>query len=719
MDVEGWLVTGDGVVSTGVDELLLLKMRYAANARMMTPPVIYFAIGSLFMGYIIYNFIRPSQRIGCVVRLGYTIPMNIPRPQDDFFTYINGKWIEENPIPADESAWGSFEVLCLTVENQLKDLFAKLGAAKDEDLNKNEKKVRDFYQTGMDKDKLASLKDSSLKELFDLIDSAQSMQDVTNVIGKLHRSGIGVLWGCAAEQDAKNTNVMAFYLGQDGLSLPERDYYLNDDEKSQTIRKKYLDHAEGMIGLSYLAKSHNIIPKIFIDIETGLARASMTRVELRDIEKQYNKMSLAELSAISPNIDWRTYFDGLQVSIPEYMIVCQPEFMKEVSRLFKESFIEDIKIYMRWHVLNGAASFLSEEFNQKTFDFYGRTFGGATEIKPRWKRVLSVVNNMLDEAVGQIYVKEHFSESAKEKIKTLVENLTVAYKARIEKLAWMGPETKKKALAKLANVKKKLGYPDTWKDFSALQIGTDSYFQNYVRAYTFEFDRQMKKIGKAPDRAEWYMSPQTVNACYSPLMNEVLFPAAFLQAPFFYPDGDDGMNFGSIGMTIGHELTHGFDDQGSLFDLNGNLQNWWTKEDKERFDKQATHLGEQFDAYEPLPGLHVNGKLTMGENIADLGGLLIAYDALVLALGGKEAAEKAPLIDGQTPFQRFFIGYAITEQRVMREENLRLRIKTDPHSPSMYRVNGPLSNMPEFYKAFDVKPGDALYREESGRVNIW
>jgi putative endopeptidase len=645
--------------------------------------------------------------------------MNTPRPQDDFFTFINGEWIEKNPIPPEESRWGSFYVLRLQVENQLKVLMEKLTAANEAELDANAKKVRNFYMTGMDDVVLESLKDQPLKELFGMVDTVVDIPQLMKLLGYLHRRGIDAFWGIATDQDAKNTDVVAFYMGQGGLSLPDRDYYLNQDEKSQEVRKKYADYTVDLISLSTLAVPYNLLPKTFVDMETRLANASMTRVELRDLEKQYHKMTPAELSAISPHMDWKKYFEGMDAPIPEYMIVLQPDFIKEVDAIFSEVSLEDIKTYVRWHILNGLASFLSDSFNLRVFDFYGRTFGGATEIKPRWRRVLGVVNSMLDEAVGELYVKEHFSEGAKEKIKDLVEKLTIAYKARIEKLTWMGSETKQKALAKLAAVTKKLGYPDTWKDFSTLEIGTDSYVQNYIRAYIFEFDRQMKKIGKAPDRSEWHTSPQTVNAFYSPLMNEILFPAAFLQPPFFDPSVDDAINFGAVGMAIGHELTHGFDDQGARFDLHGNLQNWWTQEDKERFDKQTAHLAEQFDANEPLPGLHVNGKLTLGENIADLGGLLIAYDGLLLALGGKEAAAKAPLIKGHNPLQRFFIGYAINECIHEREEALRSQIQTDPHSPSIYRVNGPLSNMTEFYEAFDVKSGDKLYREESDRVKIW
>jgi putative endopeptidase len=498
--------------------------------------------------------------------------------------------------------------------------------------------------------------------------------------------------------------------------LPDRDYYLNDDEKSREIRVKYFTYADGILSLAQVFGTADAtkkpVPKSFIDIETRLARASMTRVELRDIEKQYNKMTPAELGAISPHVNWVKYFEAAQISMPEYMIVCQPEFIKQVDSIFEEVPLEDIKAYARWHIFNSAANFLSEDFERAAFDFYGRTFGGATEMKPRWRRVLGVVNGMMDEAVGQLYIKKHFSQSAKEKINALVDNLITAYRARIQNLSWMSAGTKQKALAKLSAITKKLGYPDKWKDYGALQIGTNSYVQNYLSAYMFEFDRQIKKIGKPVDRMEWYMSPQTVNACYSQTMNEILFPAAFLQPPFFDPNADAATNYGAIGMTIGHEFTHGFDDKGALFDLRGNLQNWWTAEDNERFDKQTAHLAEQFDAYEPLPGLHVNGKLTLGENIADLGGLLIAYDGLALSLGGIEALTKEKA-------HAFFVGYAISEQGYAREESLRTQIQTDPHSPSIYRVNGPVSNMREFYEAYDVKPGDKLYREESDRVKIW
>lgn len=640
--------------------------------------------------------------------------MDTPRPQDDFFTFVNGKWIEENPIPPEESRRGAFYDLRVTVEKQLKEIMDAISARDGAGLDENTRKVRDFYKTGMDVDRLNSLKDSPVKDIFAAIDAVADVAGLSVLLGDLHRKGIGAFWGCYVDQDLKDSNTMAMYICQDGLSLPDRDYYLADDEKSREIRAKYSAYTGRMFALSGVISAYKPVAQAFIDIETRLARASMTRVELRDIEKQYNKMTPAELAAISPLINWAKYFEAAHAPVPAYAIVNQPEFIKEVNAVFGEISLDDIKAYLRWCVLNGAANFLGEAFDAEIFQFYGRTFNGATEIKPRWRRVLGVVNGMLDEAVGRLYVEKHFSEDAKKKINALVDKLTEAYRARIEKLDWMSAETKEKAIAKLGTVKRKLGYPDKWRDYGALVIDADSYFENQVRAHMFEFDRHMKKLGKPVDRTEWYMNPQTVNACYHPVMNEVLFPAAFLQPPFFDPDADDATNFGAIGSTIGHELTHGFDDQGAQFDLNGNLMNWWTAEDKARFDKQTAHLAEQYDAYEVLPGVHVNGKLTLGENIADLGGLLIAYDGLAIVLGGD--ASKG--VDKENA-QKFFTGYTVTERSSYREESIRTQLKTDPHSPSIFRVNGVISNMTEFYKAYDVKPGDKLYREESDRVKIW
>ncbi|MDR3582675.1 MAG: M13 family metallopeptidase [Candidatus Pacebacteria bacterium] len=643
------------------------------------------------------------------------------KPGDDFFGYVNKEWIDANPIPPEESRWGSFNVLHVEVQRQLKELLEEISKKSQETLDSNARKVRDFYLTGMDADTLAMLGDAPLGEFLDVVAAARSLSDLSRAIGTLHRGGVNVFWSAGVDQDVKKSDTMALYLSQGGLGLPDRDYYLKDDAQSKAIRAGYAAYEEGMIAAAPLV--NNVVPAGSVDIETKLAAASMTRVELRDIEKQYNKMTPDELSKLAPKIDWDAYWAGANIAAkPEYIIVCQPKFMEEVERIFETIPLDGIKDYLRWHVLNSLAGFLGEDFEKRIFDFYGRTFAGATEMKPRWRRVLGVVNGMLDEAVGRLYVERHFGEGAKAKIGDLVAHLTVAYAARIAKLDWMGPETKQKALAKLGTVTKKLGYPDKWKDYGALEIGTDSYAANYLRAHRFEFDRQARKIGKPVDRSEWYMSPQTVNACYQPPMNEILFPAAILQPPFFDPNADLGTNFGGIGTVIGHELTHGFDDQGALFDLHGNLSNWWTPEDKARFDAQTTKLAAQYDRYEILPGLHVNGKLTLGENIADLGGLVIAYDGLKLALEDAARAgngNTAAPAGGLTPYQRFFTNYAVTERGSIRDEALRLQVQTDPHSPSPCRVNGPLSDMTEFYDAFDVKKGDALWREEGDRVNIW
>ena len=636
------------------------------------------------------------------------------RPGDDFFGYVNNIWIRKNPIPANEARWGTFYVLRYEVEEQIKKIFEGLVATPAGKLDDSGKKVKYFYESGMDVDHVNAEGDAPLAPLLNAVNGIHDVNDLVRTIGFLHRRGIGVFWAPSPEPDAKSSDRTALYFSQAGLSLPDRDYYVNADEKSVAIRKRYADYAALMLAHSSIAADAQQFSKIN-DIEKTLAKHSMTRVELRDFEKQYNKMSWEELSKRAPHIDWNIYCEAIAIRKPEFVIVCQPEFMAAVSELFQSVPLESLKAYLRWQVLNAMSNFLSEDFAHRSFEFYGKTFGGATEIKPRWRRVLNVVNGMLDQAVAKLYVERHFSAAAKTRVNQLVDHLTEAYRARIKRLDWMSDATKEKALTKLNAISRKLGYPDVWRDISALTIVPGAYLENRLNAHIFEFDRQMKKIGKPVDRSEWLISPQTVNAFYLGLQNEIDFPAAILQPPFFYPDGDDAVNFGGIGMAIGHELTHGFDDEGSRFDANGNLTNWWTEDDRARFDKLTARLAAQFDAYELLPGLRVNGKLTLGENIADLGGLLIAYDGLTLAL--KENPVGA--IDGFTPFERFFISYAITERSVAREEALRTQVQTDPHTPAPYRVNGPLPNMDEFYEAFDCKPGDALWRDPKDRVKIW
>jgi putative endopeptidase len=640
------------------------------------------------------------------------------KPTDDFFCFVNQKWIDKNPIPPEESRWGSFYSLRVDIERQIQEILDALNDKPDPLVAGRAKKVRDFYRTGMDMPKRNELGDAPLADLFADIDSINGSSALSRVLGTLHRNGVDAWWSCQVDADAKQSDVVALYLGQGGIGLPDRDYYLKDDAKSGEIREKYVSYMRNLLAGSPSVRG-TVEPQaaVIIDLETKLAGASMTRVELRDIEKQYHKFSPEKLAELAPQIDWPGYFEAIGIPAVKEVIVCQPDFIALTGKLFAELPLDIHRSYLRWCVLNDLSHCLDESRERQRFDFYGRTFSGTNEMKSLPRRVQRIVSALLDEAVAELYVEAHFSEQAKKKIGELVDHLSAAYRARISKLDWMSEETKKKTIAKLAAVSRKLGYPDVWKDIEKMEIGNDSYAANIMCAHRFEFDRKMKQVGGPVDRSEWYMSPQTVNACYEPLRNEILFPAAILQPPFFDPDADDAVNFGGIGTTIGHELTHGFDDQGALFDAQGNLANWWTKEDKVRFDAQTERLAKQFDKFEALPGLFVNGQLTLGENIADLGGLLIAYDGLMLSL--EEKGTGSEKIGGLLPAERFFVSYAISERGAVREEALRFQTQIDPHSPSRFRVNGPLSNMQEFFEAFSVKPGDKLWRDPEDRVNIW
>jgi predicted metalloendopeptidase len=625
------------------------------------------------------------------------------------------------------------------VEDQLHAILDRLAAAPKDSAGASfdERRVRDFYAEGMNVEKRNRLGLAPLADLFAKIDGVKNGEDLAAAIGYLQRMGARAWWAASPEQDEKKSEIIALHLYQGGRGLPDRDYYLNDDEKSKKIRADYLAYVAAKLNQLHDAgqdvsgwgdansDSNAAIAAAaagILEIETQLARASMTRVELRDVEKLYNKTSPAELAVLAPRVSWGKYFEaiGLPSGEPRYLIVGQPKFFAALDQLFETMPLERMRTYLKWHAFGSMASFLTEEFERQSFDFYARTFNGAKEMKPLWRRVLGTTNGLLDEMLGKLYVRDHFNEDAKRKINHLVDHLTAAYAARIMKLDWMSDATKKKAIEKLNSVSRKLGYPDVWKDMAALEVGTDSYAQNVMRACRFEFDRKIKEVGGPVNRDEWFMPPQMVNAYYQPPLNEIAFPAAILQPPFFDPSADDAVNFGGIGTTIGHELTHGLDDQGALFDAHGNLNNWWTPEDKRRFDGKTAHLAEQFDAYEVLPGVRVNGKLTLGENIADLGGMYIALDGLRLALAEQAGAGAAAApVDDLSPVQRFFMNYAVTERGQIREELQRLYAQIDPHSPSRFRVNGPASNMPEFYEAFKAKQGDKLWREPDDRVAIW
>ncbi len=637
-------------------------------------------------------------------------------PGEDFFRYANGSWIENNPIPDEYSRYGSFEKLSEENYEKLKTLFYKV-ADSDADKGSIEQKIRDFYNTGMDSTKIEKQGIVPLKAEFEKIDNLQSIKQVQNHLAYLHSRGVYPGFHIFAYADEKNSNMVIAHLMQGGLGLPDRDYYTSNDGRSKELRKAYIDHLQQMFAL--LGDNKEIAERnahMVMNLETRLAHASMTRLERRDPHKTYHKMNVKKLQHMTPDFDWAFYFDGIGLENPGEFNVRQPKFFAELSDMMQDVNIEDWKAYLRWHLINSTASYLSSDFIECNFDFYGKALSGKKALRPRWKRVMNATSNALGEAVGQLYVKKYFPPAAKERMLDLVANLKLSLADRIENLDWMGAQTKKAALTKLKAMNVKIGYPDKWIDYSPLEIKTDSYVLNAMRADYFNFKRDMAKINKPVDPDEWHMYPQTVNAYYSPTRNEIVFPAAILQPPFFNMAADDAVNYGAIGVVIGHEMTHGFDDQGRQYDVNGNLRDWWTKEDAERFDKRTQVLVKQFNAFTVFDTLHVDGKLTLGENIADLGGLNVSYQALQKALKETPQPER---IDGFTPAQRFFLAYAQVWRQSIRPQELQRRLKEDVHSPGRFRTNGPIANMPAFHAAFEIKPGDALYKSETERAVIW
>lgn len=637
-------------------------------------------------------------------------------PGTDFYQYANGNWIKSHPIPDEYSRYGAFEQLIEQNYKELKSLLKEAAKNKAQQ-GSIEQKIGDFYATGMDTTKIEKDGVSPLKSEFQRITAIKSKKNIQNEIAHLQLVGPSPLFDVGSGQDEKNTETVIAQLYQGGIGLPDRDYYISDDNRSKEIRKEYVKHIAKMFRLlGDDADKAGAESKTVMNIETQLAKASMTRLERRDPHKTYNKMSLKNLQRLSHNIDWADYFKNIGLENVGDINVGQPHFFKEISKMIKTVGVDDWKTYLRWNLINRSANYLSTDFVKEDFAFYGAFLSGQKVMKPRWKRVLSATNGALGEAVGQLYVKKYFPPEAKKRMLNLVMNLKSVLRSRIQKLDWMSESTKKQALKKLDAMNVKIGYPDKWIDYSKLEIKRDSYIANLVRANQFNFHREMNKIGKPVDRTEWHMNPQTVNAYYNPTMNEIVFPAAILQPPFFNNAADDAVNYGAIGVVIGHEMTHGFDDQGRNFDTKGNLRDWWTKEDEKRFNARAQVLAKQFNNYVVLDSLHVNGELTLGENIADLGGLNISYQALEKSLKGKPRPEK---IDGFTPEQRFFLAFAQVWRQNIRPKAQMRRLKEDVHSPGRFRTDGPVSNMPEFYKAFDVKPGDPLYRPKNERAIIW
>jgi putative endopeptidase len=642
---------------------------------------------------------------------------NTLSPRIDFYGYVNGTWAKNNPIPASEVTWGSFNELNDKNQTNLHHLLDAALADKNAPKGSPTQIVRDFYAMGMDSIKIEKEGLTPLNEEFKQINAIKTPAELVQLLAHEHLIGSDPLFSFGVSPDMKDSKTNAIYFFQSGTGLPERDYYLGEDPMLKQIREKYVDHMGKMFMLmgdkEETAKKN---AKAVMEIETDLARHSMTAVELRNINAMYNKMSTKELEAMCPAINWPVYFKGMGLTPPADLIVAQPEFLKEVNSLLGTVSMENWKAYFRWHLIGNTASKLNKDIATEHFNFYGAVLSGAKAQKVRWKSCLELTDASVGDALGQLYVAKYFTADSKKRVNDMVTNLTAAYKERINSRDWMSPETKKMALVKLEKIMRKLGYTDKWKDYSSLDIKRDSYVANFLRCNIYETKRNIAKFGKPVDRTEWGMTPSTINAYYNPAMNEIVFPAGIMQPPFFNPDADDAVNYGAMGSVIGHEITHGFDDEGSQFDAEGNLKNWWTEEDKKKFEAKTKILVDQFNQYVVDDSLQVNGELTLGENIADLGGLTISYYALKHSLLGKPAPAK---IDGFTAEQRFFIAWAQGWRTNMRPEYLKKMIRTNNHSPAMTRVAGPLSNMKEFYEAFGVKEGDKMYRKPENRAEIW
>jgi len=642
------------------------------------------------------------------------------KPSDDFFLYANGAWIKRTEIPPEYTRWGSFNELIEHNNDALHEIAEKAEGTKvDPRMAPEAEKVGDFYASGMDEKTIEALKTKPLHDEFNAIAAINQRSALLKEIAHLHSTGIDALFNFGSHPDSKDSTHEIAQAAQGGLGLPDRDYYTKTDEPSKKLRDQYVDHVAKMLTLlGNPAPQAQDEAKSILALETKLAQASRTRVELRDPQKNYNKMPLQQFQNLTPDWNWGDYFKAINLLAPQDVNVHQPEFFKTADQVFKETPLDDFKAYLRWHLIDATAPDLSKDFVDEDFNFKERILRGAQQIKPRWKRVIESEDGSIGEALGKLYVAYNFPPEAKARALEMVNNLKEALADRTKTLDWMDQPTKEQALKKLAAMQVKIGYPDKWLDYSLLRIDRGPYVLNDIRAAQFATTREMNKIGKPVDPTDWGMTPPTVNAYYQPNRNEIVFPAGILQPPFFYANADDAVNYGAIGAVIGHEMTHGFDDQGRQFDANGNLRDWWSKKSADEYNKRRKAVVAQYNAYEALPGLHVNGELTQGENIADIGGLKLAYAALQKALA-KHPEERTKKIDGFTPEQRFFLSFAAIWRSKIRDADQKLRLTTDPHSPAQFRVNGPLSDMPEFQQAFNVPGGSPMVRPADKRVNIW
>ncbi len=635
------------------------------------------------------------------------------KPCDDFFQFANGGWLKNNPIPPEYPMWGSFVTLAERNQEELRGILEAASFAKAL-AGSNVQKLGDFYASCMDTTAIDAATLKPLVPEFASIDSIHDLPSLVERAAKLQTAGVEVLFAFGSDQDFMDSTRVIGEANQGGLGLPDRDYYTRDDTDSKKLREQYVQHVAKMLELAgdstekAAAEATSILT-----IETSLAKASMTNVELRDPTAIYHKMPIADAQTLTPNLPWPAYFRAVGSASLSEINIGQPDFFKALNSLLASVTLSDWKTYLRWHLLNNTASALSDPFVQENFAFNGKILTGAKELRPRWKRCTAATDQYLGEALGQVYVQKYFPPEAKARALDLVHNLIAALRADIPTLSWMSPATKKAAIEKFEAFGIKIGYPDKWRDYSSLKVDRGLYAANLLRAREFAYARDLAKIGKPVDRGEWGMTPPTVNAYYSPQMNDINFPAGILQPPFYDPKRDDAYNYGSIGSIIGHEITHGFDDQGAQFDAKGNLKSWWTPEDLKNFHDRGDCIAKQFDGYVVEGDLHQNGKLVEGESIADLGGAAIAYAAFEKSMEAKPREKDA---DGFTPEQRFFLGFAQNWAVNIRPELAKLQANTDPHPLPHFRGNGPLSNMAEFAKAFGCKKGDPMVREQICKI---
>ena len=680
---------------------------------------IVFLAATTILSFAKANAQTPSEKSKPGINLG--LMDKSVKPGDDFFRYVNGTWVDKTEIPADKTRWGSFDELRQNTDKDALAILKEAAANKNLDPKSDQAKAVNVYQTYMDTISRNKLGIKPIKPYLDKINAVKNIQDLNKLVIEMEpQGGIG-FYGIGVGADSKDSNKNTANIGLGSLGLPDRDYYVSDDKDSKEKREKYVLHVAKM--LTFLGENKTLAKQNaekILALEIAMAKPRLDRVERRDRRKTYNPMKVADLQKLTPSVNWNNFIQGVGISKIDTIIVSQPKYMIALEEIYKNTNINDLKAYMRWTLLNKSSGVLTSEIETANWEFYSKTLQGAIKQRPREERALQVVNGTVGEALGKLYVEKKFPAEAKVKAKLMIDNIFIAFENRINKLPWMTPATRKGAIEKLKKSTVKIGYPDKWKDYSKLEIKSlasgGTYFENMKNVSNWGFAENIADLQKPVDKTEWGMSPQTVNAYFNPSYNEIVFPAAILQPPFYDYKADEAVNYGGIGAVIGHEISHGFDDSGARYNADGNLADWWTEDDLKQFTGLGGALAAQYSALQPLPGTFVDGKFTLGENIGDLGGINAAYDGLQIFL--KQNGNPG-LIDGYTPEQRLFISWATIWRAKMRDEAIKNQVKTDPHSPAMYRAYVPLTNVDEFYKAFGIKEGDKLFVKPDDRVKIW